>query len=316
MSTKKPDRTRTSCIINPRAANRKWLRRGRMREDLRRALPGRVHDTLGERELTIGLARESCRDSDLVVAVGGDGTVADVLQGVLDSSRTRKVVFGIIPFGSGNAFRKSFGIPKNPAKAIRVLADGEPRETDLIRIEDRVAGFASVGATAAVTAQKLQHEIHGLVGHVLAARKMLRLPIEEKEVELFDGFDDAGRPFKRESLRLPFLDCVVAKTNYFGYSWRIAPRARFDDGYLDITFFEVSTSRYFLFFPLIYFGLFQRTQRHFKAKRIVIKGKNLPIQYNGEFLGERDRVELKIWPKAVKILCPAGTGRPEPGRTS
>jgi diacylglycerol kinase family enzyme len=169
-------------------------------------------------------------------------------QGVLISPKKKNVVFGIVPFGSRNAFRKSFGIPKNPAKAIRILT--------------------------------------------------------EKEVELFDGVDDRGRAFKHKALRIPFFDCVVAKTNFFGYSWRIAPKARIDDGFLDITFFELSTPRYLLFFPLIYLGWLQRTQKHFKAKRVVLKGRDLPIQYNGEFLGVRDRVELKVLPKAVKILCP------------
>jgi diacylglycerol kinase family enzyme len=298
-------RRKTACIINPRAANKKWLRRGRMREDLRRALPGRVHDTLGERELTVGLARDSCRECDIIVAVGGDGTVADVLQGVVGAqSRKKETVFGIIPFGSGNAFRKSFGIPKNPTRALRILTEGEPREADLLRVEDRVAGFASIGATAAVTAKKLEHEIHGMLGHILAVRKMFLLPSTDKEVELFDGLDDKGRAFRHKAFRSRFLDCVVAKTSYFGYSWKIAPKARTDDGYLDITFFDLSPLRYVLFIPLIYFGLFQRTQRHYKAKRIVLKGKDLPVQYNGEFLGRRDRVELEVLPKAVRILGP------------
>jgi diacylglycerol kinase family enzyme len=309
MSGKTASGPSTACIINPRAANKKWLRRGKMREDLRRALPGRVHDTLGERELTVGLARDSCLESDVVVAIGGDGTVADVLQGVMSARPQKNVVFGIIPFGSGNAFRKSFGIPKNPTKAIRILTEGEPREADLVRVEDRVAGFVSIGATAAVTAKKLEHEIHGMLGHLLAVRKMFLLPATEKEVELIDGVDDKGRTFQHKTFRSRFFDCVVAKTNYFGYSWRIAPRACTDDGFLDITFFELSPSRYILFFPLIYLGLFQRTQRHFKAKRIVLKGKDLPIQYNGEFLGRRDRVELEVLPKAIKILGPAAKKR-------
>lgn len=296
---------KTACIINPRAANKKWLRRGKMRDDLRKALPGAIYDTLGEKDLTVDLARKTSLDSDLVVAIGGDGTVADVLQGVL-SARPAKtdVLFGIIPFGSGNAFRKSFRIPKNPAKAIRILTEGEPREADLMRVEDRIAGFASIGATAAVTGKKVEGEVQGMLGHLMAARKMFRLPLSEKAVALFDGLDDRGRRFDRLSLRIPFFDCVVAKTNFFGYSWRIAPKARVDDGYLDITFFELTTPRYLFFFPLIYLGWFQRTQRHFKAKRVVIEGEDLPVQYNGEYLGCRRRVEIEVLPKAVKILGP------------
>lgn len=296
---------KTACIINPRAANKKWLRRGKMRDDLRKALPGAIYDTLGEKDLTVDLARKTSLDSDLVVAIGGDGTVADVLQGVL-SARPAKtdVLFGIIPFGSGNAFRKSFRIPKKPAKAIRILTEGEPREADLMRVEDRIAGFASIGATAAVTGKKVEGEVQGMLGHLMAARKMFRLPLSEKAVALFDGLDDRGRRFDRLSLRIPFFDCVVAKTNFFGYSWRIAPKARVDDGYLDITFFELTTPRYLFFFPLIYLGWFQRTQRHFKAKRVVIEGEDLPVQYNGEYLGCRRRVEIEVLPKAVKILGP------------
>lgn len=304
---------KTTCIINPRAANKKWLRRGKMRDDLCKALPGRICDTLGEKDLTIDLARKTSLDSDLVVAIGGDGTVADVLQGVLSAGPARNnLVFGIVPFGSGNAFRKSFKIPKNPAKAIRILTEGEPRLADLMRVEDRIAGFASIGATAAVTAKKLENKVQGMLGHLMAARKMFRLPVSEKAVELFDGVDDKGRRFDRLSFRLPFFDCVVAKTNFFGYSWRIAPKARVDDGYLDITFFELTTPRYLFFFPLIYLGWFQRTQWHFKAKRVAIEGEDLPVQYNGEFLGCRKRVEIEVLPRAIKILGPKRKRQPPP----
>jgi hypothetical protein len=118
--------------------------------------------------------------NDVIVAVGGDGTMADVLQGIVDSGRARDVRLGIIPLGSGNAFRKSFKIPRSLKKALRILAKGETREMDLIDIEGKVAGFASIGATAQVTLEKLKHRIHGLFGHLLASRIMLRLPCKEE----------------------------------------------------------------------------------------------------------------------------------------
>jgi diacylglycerol kinase family enzyme len=75
---------------------------------------------------------------------------------------------------------------------------------------------------------------------------------------------------------------------------------------LDITLFELGPVKYTLLFPLIYLGLYQKRQRHFKAKRVVIKGRDLPIQYNGEFLGNRDRIEFKVVPRAIRIICPPG----------
>jgi diacylglycerol kinase family enzyme len=304
MTEKRGFPTKVSCIINLRAAKNKWLRKRKKRSYLQKKLPGQVYDVLGEKENTVELARKLSQNSEMIVAVGGDGTVADVMQGIIEAQKAKEVLLGIVPFGSGNAFRKSLSIPKKTEKAIEILMKGEAKEIDLIQVEDRVAGFASVGATAGITLEKLRHNIQGFWGHVLAARKLFSMPIDEKEIELFEGREDDGTTFAHKKLKLRFLDCVVAKTNYFGYSWTIAPKAKVDDNFLDITFFELSRLKSILFFPLIYFGIFQRTQKHFKAKKIIISGRNLPVQYNGEVLGVRDKIELKVLPRAMKIICP------------
>jgi len=236
--------------------------------------------------------------------VGGDGTVADVIQGVIDARREKDIILGIVPFGSGNAFRKSLGIPKSVKKAIRLLKEGETKEIDLIDIEGRVTGIASIGATAKVTHEKLQHNIQGSLGHILASRIIPSLPKTKQQIELFDGINDNGEHFDKKTLNLSLFDCVVGKTAYFGYSWRVAPRAKIDDGFLDITLYETSGLKYLLFFPLIYFGLYQKTQKHFKAKKVIIRGKDLPVQYNGEFLGIKDKFEFRVLPRALKIISP------------
>jgi diacylglycerol kinase (ATP) len=296
---------RVACLINPRAANSKWLRRKMLRAYLQKKLPGEIYDVFGDTRTTIEQAKKASGEAEVIVAMGGDGTIADTLQGIFEAGKAAEVLFGVIPFGSGNAFRKSFGIPKNPRRAIDRLAAGVPRTIDLLEVEGRRAAFASVGATARVTGEKLQHSIEGLWGHLLAARRLYGSPTEEKEIELYDGTDREG-PFDRRTVRSKFFDCIVTKTNYFGYSWNIAPRARADDGYLDITLFELGPVKYTLLFPLIYLGLYQKRLRHFKARQVVIKGVDLPIQYNGELLGSRDRVEFKVIPKAIKMICPPG----------
>jgi diacylglycerol kinase family enzyme len=300
-----PKEARVACLVNPRAANSRWLRRKKLRAYLEKKLPGEIHDSVGDTRTTVERAKKASHEAEIIVAMGGDGTIADALQGIFDSGKNKDVLFGVIPFGSGNAFRKAFGIPKNPRKAIDRLTRGVVREIDVIDTEGRISNFASVGATARVTGEKYLNPVPGLWGFVLAARKLFGSRMDAKEIELFDGVDKHG-PFEHKTVQSNFFDCIIAKTNYFGYSWHISPRARLDDGYLDITLYELGPLKYTLLFPLIYLGFYQRRLRHFKAKRAVITGRELPIQYNGEFIGNRDRVELRVLPKAIRMICPPG----------
>ncbi len=295
---------KASCIVNPTAARNKWKRRKKLREYLKKNLPCEIIDDHLHKENIIAAAKKQSSKQKIIVAVGGDGTLAHVIQGIIDSGRANEVILGIITFGSGNAFRKSLGIPKSAKKALQNLHTGEVREIDLIDVEGKMAGFASVGATALVSQKKLQHKIPGLIGHLLASRILVGMPKKQYEIELYDGISDAGEPFDRKSLNLRLFECVIGKTNHFGYSWKAAPLAGIDDGYLDITFFETGWFKFSLCFPLNYLGLFQRTQKHFKAKKMIIRGDNLPVQYNGEFFGMKDEITFQVRPRSLKIIGP------------
>ncbi len=293
---------KTTCLINPKAANSRWVRNKLLRRAIENKLPGRTIDIQGDGTNMVDMARKSCRDSRMIVAIGGDGTIADVLQGIFESGNASEITLGIIPFGSGNAYRKSYGIPKNPWRAVKALAGGPVIRTDVMKVEGRYAGFASVGAMAGVTQEKLRRPVHGLLGHLLAAWKIFRMPMGEKEIELLDGVDDRGRKFERKVIKSSFFDCIVSKTNFFGYGFRVAPLARVADGYLDVTLLEIGPIAFITGFALVYLGLLQRTQRHYKAKKVVIRGKALPVQYNGEVLGELDKVTFDVIPKSLKIV--------------
>jgi len=293
-----------ACIINPETAHKKRLRHRTLKKILAEDLPGQKFDVLADKESMISLVRKISPAFSTIIALGGDGTIADVLQGIREAGREKEVLLGIVPLGSGNAFRKSLDIPKNLRKAVRVLHEGESRQVSLMEIEGFVSGFSSIGATAEASNKKYRRRVKGFWGHALAGLGLLSQPLWEVEVELEDGLDDKGAHFDRKSLKLTILDCVVAKSNYFGYSFRIAPRASLEDEYLDITFFEMSAWKYALLLPLTYFGLSQRRLKNFKAKRLVIKGKDLPVQYHGEYLEKRDRVEVRVIPQAIRIIAP------------
>lgn len=300
---------RTALIINPSSAQNKWMRSRKLRQYLHKKFPGRIFDHAKDKAGMIELARKLSLENDILVGFGGDGTLADIMQGIFEAGREKEVILGIVPFGSGNALRKSLQIPKQVRKAIKVLVRGEPQPIDLIDVGGRVASFVSVGATGKVAQKKSQHKIPGLLGHLLAARIMFTHPRDEMEIELFDGIDDKAVRFDKKTLNMKLFDCVVNKTNHFGYSWTVAPKAKIDDGYLDITLFDIRAYSYLLYFPLIYLGHYQKILKHFKAKRIIVRGKNLHVQYNGEALETQDEIEMKVLPGALKVIGPGRMSR-------
>ncbi len=296
---------KVACLINPKAANSKWMRRPRLRKLFLELLSCEVYDAFGDPHTTTDKAREACRNCRIIVAMGGDGTVADAIQGVVESGRIDETSFTVLPFGSGNAFRKSFGIPRSPRRAVRLLKHGVVKKIDLLETGGRYAAFSSIGATALITGEKLKNKIHGFWGHILAAKYLHSAGRAEKVLVLEDGLDKNGH-FETKTVRSRFLDCIISKTNYFGYSWLTAPNAVVDDGYLDVNLFEMTPAAYILFFPLIYSGIYQRAfGRHFKAKRITISGKDIHTQINGEYLGAQDEVRFRSVPQALKMIVPA-----------
>ena len=293
-----------SCIINPRAANHKWERKTRLKRYLQRRLPGPAYDSHGSKEESVRLARELSQNHRMIVVIGGDGTISDVIQGIMEGGNNGQVKVAVIPFGSGNAFRNSLGIPKTAGRAVDLLTKGREKATDVVWVNGRFGSFINVGMTAAIGYTKHAHRVPGMLGHFLASRIIPFYRRHRVEVELEDGIDDRGRTFERRTLRLNLLDSVITKTKHFGYGWLVAPRAEIDDGYLDITFFEMQPPSYVLLFPWIFFGLLQRRLRHFKVKRAVFRGSGLPIQYNGEDLPRQDVITLEVIPHAIRLIVP------------
>ncbi|MBM3312456.1 MAG: hypothetical protein FJY80_13235, partial [Candidatus Aminicenantes bacterium] len=235
---------KVALIVNPLAANGRWLRRPKLRAFVDKHFSGCVHDRVYDKAGMIAQAERLARDNEILIVFGGDGTIADVMQGLANAGRLSDVVLGVIPFGSGNAFSSSLRIPKKLRRAVRALVRGEPRPIDLISVEGRIANFVSVGAIGRVVQLKEQSLIPGLIGHLLAGLSLFTTSRDVMEIELIDGLDDRRRPFERKVIRRKLFDVVVNKTNHFGYSWLIAPFARINDGFLDVTLFDIRATTY------------------------------------------------------------------------
>lgn len=82
---------------------------------------------------TIALAKQAVeRDSDLIIAYGGDGTLSEVINGLMEEkARQKQSVIGLIPGGTSNVWATELGIPTDPLQAAHTLVDSEPRKVDL-----------------------------------------------------------------------------------------------------------------------------------------------------------------------------------------
>jgi diacylglycerol kinase (ATP) len=201
--------------------------------DFEARITARPHDA-------IALTREALREGfTRVVAVGGDGTLNEIVNGWFDPDTLRPInpdaCLGLLPSGTGGDFRKTAGIPKHHAAACALLARGDVRSIDAGRIDyhgggapaprwyvniadcglggDVVHRVNSSRKSAGGTATFLYHSLAALMRY---GNRMVRVDVDGRVTE--------G----------PLQSVVVANGRYFGGGMHIAPHAALDDGLFDV----------------------------------------------------------------------------------
>ncbi len=176
------------------------------------------------------IAEQAARDSyDIVVAMGGDGTLHEVVNGILRGRPDTPPALAVIPAGTANIFARALDLPAHPVAAARVLVNGVRRRIDVGQVHDRYfATIAGTGFDAAIVALasrwprwiggKPRHVAAGLVALATYRAAPARLWIDGQE--------------RTESLFL----LAVANTGWYGGGVHIAPAARVDDGLLSVIY--------------------------------------------------------------------------------
>jgi YegS/Rv2252/BmrU family lipid kinase len=173
----------------------------------------------------------------LLVAAGGDGTISEVANGILaGGAAAGGPRLGVLPVGTGGDFRRTFGIPLDVGEAAAVLVRGRGRRIDAGRVacagpggETVVGHFVNI-ASAGIGAEVVRRVdeggvvVNGEITFTLASVRTL-LSWRNKPVRVVvDG----------EARELVAQQVVVANCEYFGGGMRVAPRAKPDDGMLDV----------------------------------------------------------------------------------
>ena len=254
------------------------------------------------------LAKESLMSEDVVVAVGGDGTINEVMNGLVNS----KKALGILPFGSGNDFAKATNIPHNIHEAIRVIINNKRKLIDIGKVttsnqiknifklsEERyfINGIG-VGFDASVAYESSKIKIlRGLPLYITSIFKaLLTYRIPNFSLQLDD-----------EDFNNRYFLIAVGNGQSSGGGFYLTPNAKLDDSKFDVCYVDnITLLEIIKFFPSVLKGLHGKYKKvHFtQAKRISVASVDgFFVHADGEIVGNNiSKVEISIIPKAMEVI--------------
>lgn len=230
-------------IVNPASSRGRTGRRLATLESQLRAALGPLEILLTEHPgHATELARGALRDgADRIVAVGGDGTVSEVVNGFFaeGSPVNSDAVLGVVTSGTGGDFRRSHPIPGTLGQQLQVLASDHTHRIDIGQVrfldhagsptERHFANSASAGLSGTVCKAVNRARISKLLGGRMAFRlASLRGLLGYRNQRVRLCLDDGEAELRTVNT------VAVCNGRYFGGGMAIAPKARCDDGLLDV----------------------------------------------------------------------------------
>lgn len=290
---------RVTFIINPISGTKK-----------KAEIPGLIHNLLNKSDIDFeivnteyaGHATEIAKGKaeagvDIVVAVGGDGTVNEVASALVDTG----AALGIIPCGSGNGLARHLGIPMGRKEAIKLLLDGEVQKMDYGLINGKQKFFCScgVGFDALVSWKFAHASKRGLMTYcTIAAKENFKYKPEVYTLKTDTGDILTDKAF------------VIACGNaaQYGNDAFIAPHASAQDGELDVTLirpinlFDAGKLAYQLFKKKIDHNKKVKTLRCKKLQ--LIRQKEGVMHFDGEPVMVPKDIEVEIIKAGLNVFTP------------
>ncbi|MBU0597613.1 diacylglycerol kinase family lipid kinase [Patescibacteria group bacterium] len=245
----------------------------------------------------IELARQAIGKYQVIVAVGGDGTVNEVVNGLAQSQAT----LGVLPIGSGNDFAYQLGYSRNLKKDLKILLKNKTRKIDIGLVNEQhyfVNGFG-VGFDGEV-ASRVRRFLKYSSGFFAYLMAVLRTLATYKFRQVRVSLDD------NQIINKKILLIATCNGTTYGGGFNVAPSAKMDDGFFTICLIDKAGRFYAL-------RNIQKIARgaHIKlpivhmytCKKINIESEhNLIAQYDGEVIPAGRTFEAKILPKQLIVI--------------
>ena len=247
------------------------------------------------------LAKQAVKEGyDMVIAMGGDGTLEAVLRGMVG----RKTPMGIIPTGTQNNIAKSLGIPTDMEEACALIASRHVRKLDVGQVKvknGKKLFFFELTAIGLVAA--LYPKANKLADGKLSKLKDVALTLihQEPQPEVFLTLDDESK------IKVKTMLVVVSNAPMSGANFLVAPDASVKDGFLDISvypgFSKTELLAYYAQIRAEGFSANEKVQRYRASKLEIKTNPKMEVMADGVMLG-KGKVEIKSKPGAVWMITP------------
>jgi len=232
---------------------------------------------------------------DMVVAVGGDGTVNETAAGLVGTA----TAMAILPAGSGNGLSRHLKIPMNLKRAIDIINRGRIIKIDTATINDHLfVNVAGVGFDASVARKFADAGKRGFSTYFRITASSYKTYMPKKYILEIDG-----KVIKRRALLVSF-----ANSSQFGNNTSIDPGASVSDGYIDVCIVgKVPYWKTLFMFPLLFLKKFDRTRyvEIIRAKKVVLqRKKGRSIHLDGDPMKMGKELTMKINPLSLNVVVP------------
>jgi diacylglycerol kinase (ATP) len=252
------------------------------------------------------LAREAVgAQAELVIAVGGDGTVNEVARGLLASG----AALGIVPVGSGNGLARALRIPLRPARALAALESGVRRSIDVGRLNGGLfLNVAGTGFDAAVGAAFHRSGRRGRRRGLLSYLRLSLAEVRSYRVQPIVLEIEA----RSEKVGLNPFVVTFANGPQYGAGAVINPGGRLDDGRLEVVSFDGEGPILELLraAPRLFLGGLEKVTRYRRVsttRAVVTADSPLQIHRDGDPVESASRIDVKLVPRALDVVVPAET---------
>lgn len=296
-------------IVNPNAdLGRAWQSSAELRKIVDEYGPADWSGTVYPVHAQELAERAALEGYDLVIAVGGDGTIHEVVNGLMQVPVEKRPRLGIVPFGSGNDFSHAVGIDPRLNYSIRQIFNGEPKAIDIGKLRPKNGSVEywsnAVGigfdALALIRFQQMKR-LRGFVAYMAAVLQTIAKGIDSPRMQVKTD---------RESWEDDILMLVSCNGSREGGGFLVAPEARPDDGVFHYAWIEkVSRMMLLRILPEVMKGTHGRFSQvrigEFEKLRIVSEGP-LYIHTDGEIYAGFDsdvrEIEIEILPGAIEVM--------------
>ncbi|WP_202707131.1 diacylglycerol/lipid kinase family protein [Sporosalibacterium faouarense] len=287
-------------IINPIAGRNKST-------DIAKLIKAKMSDSNKEYKIeytraprhAIALTKKGLKENyGTIVAVGGDGTINEVAEGILNIGYGN---LGLLPMGTGNDLAKSLGLVMDPAKALDVIIKGELHTIDAGKVDGRI--FLNVGsigfdAEIAKNTENIKTLFKGKIAYILGLLVTLFKYRNKKVCIELDG----------EILEEEILLVAIGNGKYYGGGMKICPSAELNDGYFDVCIIDkISKLKLLFIFPSVFKGNHLKHTKYvknYKANEVKIKSKDrMYINIDGEVFHFNEKDIFSMHDNKIDVIC-------------